>query len=165
MYDVYHVDVGGCISDKQEFRNQMQGAHKAPFPGSAREFGCSRTYHGCQTVWNSTTLTEWLSKKGVYMAWLRRVLKYSYVPWTSAEMVDSCLAEPSSCCCNRSGIYPVRIEIRHSSVSPPFPRLRRTVITLNISTTRTAYTVLMFNEMKYSGQLCILCIWCLVSLV
>ena len=117
---IYHVDVGRCMSDKQEFRYQMQGAHKAPFPGPAREFSCSRTYCGYQTAWNSTTLTEWLSKKGVYMAWLRRVLKYSYVPWTSAEMVDSCLAEPSSCCCNRSGIYPVRIEIRHSNISPAF---------------------------------------------
>jgi len=48
------------MSDKQEFGNQMQGTHEAPFPGPAREFGCSRTYHGSQTVWNSTTLTEWL---------------------------------------------------------------------------------------------------------
>ena len=33
MYVVYHVDVGRCMSDKQAFRNQMQGAHEAPFPG------------------------------------------------------------------------------------------------------------------------------------
>ena len=46
MHGVYHVDVGRCMSDKQEFINQMQGAHEAPFPGPAREFGCSRTYHG-----------------------------------------------------------------------------------------------------------------------
>jgi len=46
MYGVYHVDVGRCMSDMQEIRNQIQGAHKAPFPVSAREFGCSRTYHG-----------------------------------------------------------------------------------------------------------------------
>ena len=55
MYGVYHVDVERCMSDKQEFRNQMQGAHVAPFPGPAREFGCSRMYHGY-----STTFTEWL---------------------------------------------------------------------------------------------------------
>ena len=45
-----HVDVGRCMSDKQEFRNQMQGAHTAPFPGPAREFSCSRTYCGYQTA-------------------------------------------------------------------------------------------------------------------
>ena len=45
MYGVYHVDVGRCMSDKLEFRNQIQGAHEAPLPGPAREFGCSRTYH------------------------------------------------------------------------------------------------------------------------
>jgi hypothetical protein len=55
MYGVYHVDVGRCISDKQEFRNQMQGAHAAPFPGPAREFGCSRMFHGYSTIF-----TEWL---------------------------------------------------------------------------------------------------------
>ena len=33
MYVVYHVDVGRCMSDKQAFRNQMQGTHEAPFPG------------------------------------------------------------------------------------------------------------------------------------
>jgi len=55
MYDEYHVDVGRCMSDKLEFRNLMQIAHKAPFPGPAREFGCSRMYHGYQTAWNSTT--------------------------------------------------------------------------------------------------------------
>jgi len=33
------------MSDKLEFRNQIQGAHEAPLPGPAREFGCSRTYH------------------------------------------------------------------------------------------------------------------------
>jgi len=32
MYGVYHVDVGRCMSDKQEFRNQMQGTHVASFP-------------------------------------------------------------------------------------------------------------------------------------
>ena len=37
MYDVCHVDVGRCMSDKQEFRNQMQGAHTAPFPGGQPE--------------------------------------------------------------------------------------------------------------------------------
>jgi len=47
----------------------------------------------------------------------------------------------------------------------PFPWLRRTVITINIPTTRTAYTVLLSSEVKYSGQLCILCIWCLLRLV
>jgi len=41
---------GGYMSDNQEFRNQMQGAPKAPFPGPAREFGCSRTYHGYWTA-------------------------------------------------------------------------------------------------------------------
>jgi len=55
MYGVYHVDVGRCMSDKLEFRNQMQGAHEAPFPGPARELGCSRTYHGYQAAWNPTT--------------------------------------------------------------------------------------------------------------
>ena len=30
---LYHVDVGRCMSDKQAFRNQMQGTHEAPFPG------------------------------------------------------------------------------------------------------------------------------------
>jgi len=49
-----------AMSDKPEFRNQVQGAHEAPFPGPAREFICSRMYHGCWTVWNSTTFTEWL---------------------------------------------------------------------------------------------------------
>jgi len=39
------VDVGRCMSDKLEFRNQKQGAHEAAFPGPAREFGCSRMYH------------------------------------------------------------------------------------------------------------------------
>jgi len=39
------------------------------------------------------------------------------------------------------------------------------VITINISTTRTAYTVLLFSEVKYGDQLCISCIWCLVRLV
>jgi len=43
MYGVYHVDVGRCMSDNLMFRNQMQRAHKAPLPGPAREFGCSRT--------------------------------------------------------------------------------------------------------------------------
>ena len=33
MYVVYHVDVGRCMSDKQVFRNQMQGTHEAPYPG------------------------------------------------------------------------------------------------------------------------------------
>ena len=33
MYVVYHVDVGKCMSDKQVFRNQMQGTHEAHFPG------------------------------------------------------------------------------------------------------------------------------------
>jgi len=56
-------------------------------------------------------------------------------------MVDSCLAEPGSCCCNRSDIHPVRIEIRLQYFTP-FPRLKRTVITINIPTTMTAYTVL-----------------------
>jgi len=55
MYGVYHVDVGKSMSDKQEFRNQMQGAHEAPFPVPAREFSCSRMYHGYQTAF-----TEWL---------------------------------------------------------------------------------------------------------
>jgi len=43
------VDLGRCMSGKLEFRNQMQGAH-AHFPGPAREFGCSRTYHGYQAA-------------------------------------------------------------------------------------------------------------------
>jgi len=30
----------------------------------------------------------------------------------------------------------------------PFPLLRRTVFTINIRTTRTAYTVLLFSEVK-----------------
>jgi len=47
----------------------------------------------------------------------------------------------------------------------PFTRLRRTVITINIPTTRTAYTVPLFSEVKYSDQLCILCVWCPVRLV
>ena len=55
MYGVYHVDVGRCMSDKKEFRNQMQGTHVAPFPEPARDFGCSRVYDGY-----STTFTEWL---------------------------------------------------------------------------------------------------------
>jgi len=46
----------------------------------------------------------------------------------------------------------------------PFQRLR-TVITINTATTRTAYIVLLFSEVKYSDQVCILCIWCLVRLV
>ena len=50
MCGVYSVDEGKCMSDKQEFRNQMEGAHEAPFPGPAREFGCSRMYHGYQTA-------------------------------------------------------------------------------------------------------------------
>ncbi len=33
LYVVYHVDVGRSMSDKQAFRNQMQGTHEAPFPG------------------------------------------------------------------------------------------------------------------------------------
>jgi len=33
----------------------------------------------------------------------------------------------------------------------PFPRLR-TVITVNIPTTRTAYTALLFSEVKYNDQ-------------
>ena len=41
MYGVYHVDVGGCVSDRQVFRNQMQGAHEAPLPGPARELECT----------------------------------------------------------------------------------------------------------------------------
>ena len=32
MYVVYHVDVGRCMSDKQAFRNQLQGTYEAPFP-------------------------------------------------------------------------------------------------------------------------------------
>ena len=43
----------------------------------------------------------------------------------------------------------------------PFPWLRRTVITINILTSRTAHTVVLFSEVKYSDQICILCIWCL----
>ena len=39
---------------------------------------------------------------------------------------DSCL-EPGSSCCNRSGIHPVRIEIRQQYFTP-FSLLRRTVI-------------------------------------
>ena len=46
MYGVYSVDVGRCMSEKHEFRNHMQGAHKAPFPVPARKFGSSRAYHG-----------------------------------------------------------------------------------------------------------------------
>jgi len=68
-------------------------------------------------------------------------------------MVDLCLAEPGSSCCNRSGIHPVRTEIREQYFTP-FPQLR-TVITLNIPTTRTAYTVLLFIEVKYSDQTCV----------
>jgi len=60
MYGVYHVDVGRCMSHKLQFRNQMQGAHEAPFSGQAREFGCSGMYHGYWTGWSSTTFTEWL---------------------------------------------------------------------------------------------------------
>ena len=33
MYVVYHVDVGRSMSDKQAFRNQLQGTYEAPFPG------------------------------------------------------------------------------------------------------------------------------------
>jgi len=33
-----------------QFGNPMQGTHEAPFPGPAREFGSSRTYHGYQTA-------------------------------------------------------------------------------------------------------------------
>jgi len=40
MYGVYRVDVGGCMSDKQVFRNQVQGAHDATLPGPARELEC-----------------------------------------------------------------------------------------------------------------------------
>jgi hypothetical protein len=54
---------GGCMSDNQEFRNQMQGAHKAPFPGPAREFSCSRTYNGYRTAWNSATLQNGSGRK------------------------------------------------------------------------------------------------------
>jgi hypothetical protein len=43
-------------------------------------------------------------------------LEFSYVSWTSTEMVDSCLAEPSGSCCNRSGIHPMGIEIRHCNI-------------------------------------------------
>ena len=45
------------------------------------------------------------------------------------------------------------------------PWLRRTVITINIPTTRTAYTVLLYSDVKYSDLLRILCTWCLVRLV
>jgi hypothetical protein len=41
----------------------------------------------------------------------------------------------------------------------PFQQLRRTVITINIPTTRIAYTVLLFSGVIYSDQLCILCTW------
>jgi len=40
MYGVYHMDIGRFMSDKQEFRNQMQGAHEVPLPGSAGELEC-----------------------------------------------------------------------------------------------------------------------------
>jgi len=36
MYGVYHVDVERCMLDKPEFRNQVQGAHEAPFHGPQR---------------------------------------------------------------------------------------------------------------------------------
>ena len=57
MYVVYHVDVGRCMSDMQEFINKMQGADEAPLPGPDREFGCSGTYQGYRTASNSTTFT------------------------------------------------------------------------------------------------------------
>jgi len=60
MYGVYRVAVGKSMSDKLEFRNQMKGGYEVPFPGPAREFGCSRTYHGYRTARNSITFTEWL---------------------------------------------------------------------------------------------------------
>jgi len=53
-------------------------------------------------------------------------------------------------------------EIRHCNISHPS---HRTVITVNIPTTRTAYTVILLSVVKYSDQLCILCIWCPVRLV
>jgi len=53
MYGVYRVAVGKSMSDKLEFRNQMKGGYEVPFPGPAREFGCSRTYHGYRTARNS----------------------------------------------------------------------------------------------------------------
>jgi hypothetical protein len=40
VYGAYHVDMGRCVSDTQEFRNQIKGAHEAPFPGPARELEC-----------------------------------------------------------------------------------------------------------------------------
>jgi len=80
----------------------------------------------------------------VWVPWLRRLLRYKYIPLTSTEMADSCLAEPGRPCCNRSGILPVRIEIIHSNIIP-FPWLRRRVITINIP---TSYTVLLFSDVK-----------------
>ena len=43
----------------------------------------------------------------------------------------------------------------------PFPWLRRTVITINIPTTRIAYTVLLFSEVKYSDTyvFCVFGVW------
>ena len=41
-----------------------------------------------------------------------------------------------------------------TSIGRPFPQLR-TVITINIPTTRTAYTALLFSEVKYSDQTCV----------
>ena len=105
-------------------------------------------YCGYRTAWNSTAFTEWLRWKGVWIAWLRRLLGYNCVPWTSTEFVDSCLAEPGSSCCNTFGIHPMRNEIRTQQYFTPFPWLWRTVITINFPTTRTVYTVLLFIEVK-----------------
>ena len=70
MWGEYHVDVGRCMSDKQEFRNHMQRAHAAPFPGPAREFGCSRMYNGY-----STTFTEWLRLERCVVCLVKEVIE------------------------------------------------------------------------------------------
>jgi len=47
----------------------------------------------------------------------------------------------------------------------PFPRQRRTVIAIKHSNYQDCLHSAVFSEVKYSDQLCILCIWCPVRLV
>ena len=46
MCVVYHVVVGRCMSDKQAFINQMQGAHEATFLGQPENLAVTERIMG-----------------------------------------------------------------------------------------------------------------------
>ena len=163
--DVWCIPCGceGCTSDKQEFRNQMQGAHKAPFPGPAKELSCSKHILG----------TGWHEIQHYRMATVERCCD------CLVKEVNEIQLHPTNF--NRDGRF-MRSRTRQLMLQQvwntssenwdqtqqyftPFPWVRKTVITTNIPTTWTAYTVLLYSDVKYSDVLCILCTWCLVRFV